>query len=116
MMTAEKAADLILGDTPLPPQAIPFYRHEGAAATGVAAARLSAVSATRPGSPCGPSSCRFPGACAADPRHGVDRERRYVERAHVDQRAGVVEGVDVIEQPLDQAEHQQRQERDLPLP
>jgi choline dehydrogenase len=33
MMTAEKAADLILGNTPLPPQAIEFYRHEGAAAT-----------------------------------------------------------------------------------
>ena len=33
MMTAEKAADLILGNAPLPPQAIEFYRHEGAAAT-----------------------------------------------------------------------------------
>lgn len=28
MMLAEKAADLILGDTPLPPEPIPFYRHE----------------------------------------------------------------------------------------
>ena len=27
MMLAEKAADLIRGDTPLPPEAIPFYRH-----------------------------------------------------------------------------------------
>ncbi|HEV3287542.1 MAG TPA: choline dehydrogenase, partial [Streptosporangiaceae bacterium] len=27
MMTAEKAADLILGDTPLPPDPVPFYRH-----------------------------------------------------------------------------------------
>ncbi|MCW2931388.1 MAG: choline dehydrogenase, partial [Actinomycetia bacterium] len=27
MMVAEKAADLILGDTPLAPEAIPFYRH-----------------------------------------------------------------------------------------
>src|SRR5262245_3403584 len=32
MMTAEKAADIILGNTPLAPQAIEFYRHEGAAA------------------------------------------------------------------------------------
>jgi choline dehydrogenase len=28
MMVAEKAADLILGNTPLPPSAAPFYRHE----------------------------------------------------------------------------------------
>jgi choline dehydrogenase len=27
MMTAEKAADLILGNTPLPPEPVPFYRH-----------------------------------------------------------------------------------------
>ncbi|MEZ0291658.1 MAG: choline dehydrogenase [Solirubrobacteraceae bacterium] len=27
MMTAEKAADLILGHTPLPPEPVPFYRH-----------------------------------------------------------------------------------------
>jgi choline dehydrogenase len=27
MMTAEKAADLILGNTPLPAQDTPFYRH-----------------------------------------------------------------------------------------
>ncbi|MGQ0573060.1 MAG: choline dehydrogenase [Pseudonocardia sp.] len=27
MMLAEKAADLILGDTPLPPDPVPFYRH-----------------------------------------------------------------------------------------
>jgi choline dehydrogenase len=27
MMLAEKAADLIVGNTPLPPQATPFYRH-----------------------------------------------------------------------------------------
>ena len=27
MMIAEKAADLILGNTPLPPEPIPFYRH-----------------------------------------------------------------------------------------
>ena len=29
MMVAEKAADLILGNTPLPPQATEFYRHAG---------------------------------------------------------------------------------------
>ncbi|HEY5876789.1 MAG TPA: GMC oxidoreductase, partial [Ilumatobacteraceae bacterium] len=28
MMLAEKAADLILGVEPLPPEAVPFYRHE----------------------------------------------------------------------------------------
>ena len=28
MMVAEKAADLILGVTPLPPEHVPFYRHE----------------------------------------------------------------------------------------
>jgi len=27
MMVAEKAADLILGTTPLPPENAPFYRH-----------------------------------------------------------------------------------------
>jgi choline dehydrogenase len=27
MMLAEKAADLILGRTPLPPSAAPYYRH-----------------------------------------------------------------------------------------
>ena len=27
MMVAEKAADLILGNTPLPASAAPFYRH-----------------------------------------------------------------------------------------
>jgi choline dehydrogenase len=30
MMVAEKAADLILGNTPLAPEAIPFYRHHSA--------------------------------------------------------------------------------------
>ena len=30
MMLAEKAADLITGNTPLPPEPIPFYRHEPA--------------------------------------------------------------------------------------
>jgi choline dehydrogenase len=28
MMTAEKAADLILGNTPIPPAEVEFYRHE----------------------------------------------------------------------------------------
>jgi choline dehydrogenase len=32
MMTAEKAADLILGNPPLPPEPIPFYRREHAGA------------------------------------------------------------------------------------
>jgi choline dehydrogenase len=32
MMVAEKAADLIRGDTPLPPESLPFHRHEPAAA------------------------------------------------------------------------------------
>ena len=30
MMVAEKAADLIRGDTPLPPEPVPFYRHDPA--------------------------------------------------------------------------------------
>ncbi|BCX03649.1 MAG: choline dehydrogenase [Candidatus Roseilinea sp.] len=30
MMIAEKAADLILGNTPLPPEHVPFYRHRNA--------------------------------------------------------------------------------------
>jgi choline dehydrogenase len=29
MMMAEKAADLILGNTPLPPEHVPFHRHVG---------------------------------------------------------------------------------------
>ena len=28
MMMAEKAADLILGNTPLPPEPLEFYRHQ----------------------------------------------------------------------------------------
>jgi choline dehydrogenase len=28
MMMAEKAADLILGNTPLPPEPLVFYRHQ----------------------------------------------------------------------------------------
>jgi choline dehydrogenase len=34
MMVAEKAADLILGNTPLPAEHVPFYRHQPAAPTG----------------------------------------------------------------------------------
>jgi choline dehydrogenase len=30
MMVAEKAADLILGNTPLAPSEVQFYRHQGA--------------------------------------------------------------------------------------
>jgi choline dehydrogenase len=33
MMVAEKAADLILGNTPLPAEPVEFYRHEAATAT-----------------------------------------------------------------------------------
>ena len=36
MMTAEKAADLILGNTPLPPEPVPFYRHGHAEAAAAA--------------------------------------------------------------------------------
>ena len=32
MMLAEKAADLILGNTPLAPETVPFHRHERAGA------------------------------------------------------------------------------------
>src|SRR5215211_5879971 len=32
MMVAERAADIIRGDTPLPPERVPFYRHRAAAA------------------------------------------------------------------------------------
>jgi len=28
MMLAEKAADLVLGNTPLAPEPVPFYRHQ----------------------------------------------------------------------------------------
>ena len=42
MMVAEKAADLILGNTPLPPEPIPFYRHvDGAGGRGLSDTRLS---------------------------------------------------------------------------
>jgi choline dehydrogenase len=30
MMLAEKAADLVLGDTPLPPEPVPFFRRDQA--------------------------------------------------------------------------------------
>jgi choline dehydrogenase len=33
MMIAEKAADLILGNTPLAPADVPFFRHEHVFAT-----------------------------------------------------------------------------------
>jgi choline dehydrogenase len=33
MMVAEKAADLVLGNTPLAPATVPFYRHERTYAT-----------------------------------------------------------------------------------
>jgi choline dehydrogenase len=34
MMIAEKAADLIMGNTPLPPEPIPFYRHNSGSEVG----------------------------------------------------------------------------------
>ena len=37
MMLAEKAADLILGNTPLPPSDAPFYRHAAGPARAEAA-------------------------------------------------------------------------------
>ena len=45
MMLAEKAADLITGDTPLPPEPIPFYRHQPAVRPG-ARRRLTAVASS----------------------------------------------------------------------
>ena len=57
MMVAEKAADLILGNQPLPPAAVPFYRHQPRAAgerPGNSPPRLSAPAVV---------SCR--GRCAA---------------------------------------------------
>ena len=51
MMLAEKAADLITGSTPLPPEHLPFYRHEPAVGAGsgpvAAPARRRARAATR---------------------------------------------------------------------
>ena len=47
MMLAEKAADLILGNTPLPPETVDFYRHDPAA--NRPAARLTASSLRAPG-------------------------------------------------------------------
>jgi choline dehydrogenase len=38
MMTAEKAADLILGNTPLPAERVTFYRHATDAAAPAASA------------------------------------------------------------------------------
>ena len=58
MMIAEKAADLIAGNTPLPPQQIRFYRHNSDDATG------------RPGRPRPPGELRRAG-----------RERRVGQRA-----------------------------------
>ncbi|HEX8024884.1 MAG TPA: GMC oxidoreductase, partial [Candidatus Limnocylindrales bacterium] len=46
MMVAEKAADLIRGDTPLPPEPIPYYRAEAASA-GAAAAAATGPSSRR---------------------------------------------------------------------
>src|SRR4029079_14398292 len=45
MMIAEKAADLILGNTPLPPQTTPFYRHGSGPETADAEAAGDAANA-----------------------------------------------------------------------
>ena len=50
MMIAEKAADLIMGNTPLPPEPIPFYRHKSGADVG-----LASVPAAHPGRQCASS-------------------------------------------------------------
>ena len=41
MMLAEKASDLILGNTPLAPEHLNFYRHQIAAAGGRATGDIS---------------------------------------------------------------------------
>jgi choline dehydrogenase len=48
MMLAEKAADLIAGNTPLPPEPVDFYRH-GVSAPPDPARRSSAVPSDRSG-------------------------------------------------------------------
>jgi choline dehydrogenase len=45
MMVAEKAADLILGNTPLPPEHTPFYRHVPGAAAAAAATAAAGTAA-----------------------------------------------------------------------
>lgn len=46
MMLAEKAADLVLGNTPLPAEPVPFYRHVPGAG-GAAASEAAAAVQTR---------------------------------------------------------------------
>ena len=50
MMVAERAADLIRGDTPLPPAEAPFYRHEHMPSErrSVSSSRRSASGRRRP--------------------------------------------------------------------
>jgi hypothetical protein len=43
MMLAEKAADLIRGNTPLPPINVPFYRHQPGGGAGGDGARVDAT-------------------------------------------------------------------------
>ena len=47
MMLAEKAADLILGNTPLPAEPVPFYRHRLGAAAAQEAADSAAGTSVR---------------------------------------------------------------------
>ena len=53
MMIAEKAADLILGNTPLPPSAAAFYRHDREAARPAAPPARSAAPPAGPAAPAG---------------------------------------------------------------
>ena len=43
MMVAEKAADLIIGNAPLAPERLPFYRHEAPSAEVPAGSRDAQV-------------------------------------------------------------------------
>ena len=50
MMVAERAADLIRGDRPLPPQQVPFYRHRAPAGAAVGRAPSAPSAPSAPGS------------------------------------------------------------------
>jgi choline dehydrogenase len=53
MMVAEKAADLILGVTPLPPDRVPFYQRDRAETPGAPDGATALDGATDPGQPDG---------------------------------------------------------------
>jgi choline dehydrogenase len=48
MMMAEKAADLILGNTPLPPERLEFYRHHRRTGAATEQSRPDAAEQARP--------------------------------------------------------------------